>query len=627
MYRTLAQMFNEVADNHPLEIAQYYKNEKGAFTPKTYVQLQEEVFALSLALRSIGVRRGDNVALFSDNRAEWLALDLALLSIGARDVPRGRDAMEYEIGIIVKEADCSVVIVENAVMLRKVLSALKERIPERIIVIDPASVDHEGAASYQDLLKDGMAILEEKGARDEARHQVMLGGEDDVITIIFTSGTTGNPKGVQLTNRNMVYQLGEIHKIAPFEPGQRWLSVLPVWHSFERIMQYVALNEVNSIAYSKPIGKIMLTDIQRINPAFISSVPRIWETVKSGVYQSLRSKSAIERKLFSFFLAFSKANRKAERLMMGKRERKRKGIRLERAIGVIPYFLTLPFAAIGRNAVFKPVKKKLGTSFIGGVSGGGSLGKDVAEFFDALGIRLLNGYGLTESAPVISVSEFDLGKPGFMKVFEGTEIRIVDTETGKELGKESKGELLVRGPQVMKGYINNGNMTALSIDSEGFLHTGDLAVMDYDGDISIVGRAKDTIVLSGGENIEPVFIEQALCQSEYIESAVVVGQDRKYLSALIVIDRKNTERYLKERGIVYMSRERLEEMEEVRHLIASEIIGAVSSKRGFKSFEEINRFALLGKSFEVGKELSAKQEIKRRIIGEMYREQIESLYK
>ena len=141
MYRTLAQMFNEVADKHPLEIAQYYKNEKGAFTPKTYVQLQEEVFALSLALRSIGVRRGDNVALFSDNRAEWLALDLALLSIGARDVPRGRDAMEYEIGIIVKEADCSVVIVENAVMLRKVLSALKDRIPERIIVIDPAAVD------------------------------------------------------------------------------------------------------------------------------------------------------------------------------------------------------------------------------------------------------------------------------------------------------------------------------------------------------------------------------------------------------------------------------------------------------------------------------------------------------
>ena len=214
-----------------------------------------------------------------------------------------------------------------------------------------------------------------------------------------------------------------------------------------------------------------------------------------------------------------------------------------------------------------------------------------------------------------------------MHPFAGTELKVISTEDGHVLKPGEKGELLVRGPQIMKGYYNDPERTNRIIDRDGFLHTGDLAVLDARGEFSIVGRAKDTIVLSGGENIEPVPIEAALQQSEYIETAVVVGQDEKYLGALIVPAEKNVERYLKDNHIPYVSREGLSEMEEVRHLISSEIMNYVSKEKGFKSFEQISRFALLDESFKVGKELSAKQEVKRSEIHKLYKDKIESIYR
>ena len=214
-----------------------------------------------------------------------------------------------------------------------------------------------------------------------------------------------------------------------------------------------------------------------------------------------------------------------------------------------------------------------------------------------------------------------------MHPFAGTELKVISTEDGHVLRPGEKGELLVRGPQIMKGYYNDPERTNRIIDRDGFLHTGDLAVLDARGEFSIVGRAKDTIVLSGGENIEPVPIEAALQQSEYIETAVVVGQDEKYLGALIVPAEKNVERYLKDNHIPYVSREGLSEMEEVRHLISSEIMNYVSKEKGFKSFEQISRFALLDESFKVGKELSAKQEVRRSEVHKLYKDKIESIYR
>lgn len=629
MFSTLVQMFDNRVARAPLATCQMGKDEKGAFIPVSFSELQERSRALALALMEVGVKRGDAVGLLSDNRPEWLAADLAVLSLGAADVPRGRDAMPYEIEHILKVTAASVAFVENDELAEK-LNQVRGNLPalRTVILFDSqTTVADADNIHYSDFLKRGMEILSLPEGRERIQREISLGSEDDTATIIFTSGTTGLPKGVMLSHRNMLYQLGEIDKIIEFQPGWKWLSVLPVWHAFERIIQYVSLYELSVLAYSKPIGKIMLTDIQRINPELLCSVPRIWETVKAGVYQSLRSKKPAERKIFDFFLAAAKRYRHYENLVLGLDPRFSKCSHVfDKIRGIIPYLVLRLIYSIGDKAAFSQIKSKFGTSFIAGISGGGAMSKDVDEFFSAIGIKLLNGYGMTETAPVVGVAAYPHPKKGFIHTFAGTELKVIEHDTGKVLPVGEMGELLIRGPQVMKGYFGDEERTRQIIDRDGFIHTGDLAILDIDGDFSIVGRVKDTIVLSGGENIEPVPIENAMKESEYIDTAVVVGQDEKYLGALIVINEKNVERYLKENHIPYVNRESLKEMDEVRRLVNSEVSRLVSSSAGFKAYEQVSRFALLDKPFTVGRELSAKQEVKRAEVMKLYKKEVEAIF-
>ena len=629
MFSTLVQMFDDRVASAPDAPCQMGKDKKGAFIPVTFSKLQERSRALALALSELGVKRGDAVGLLSDNRPEWLASDLAVLSLGAADVPRGRDAMPYEIEHILKVTKASVVFVENDELMDK-LSLIRTKLEslKTVILFDGVREIADAATiHYSDLLRRGIELLSAKGGKERIEKEIALGKEDDTATIIFTSGTTGLPKGVMLSHRNMLYQLGEIDKIVDFQKGWKWLSVLPVWHAFERIVQYVSLYEHSILAYSKPIGKIMLTDIQRINPELLCSVPRIWETVKAGVYQTLKAKKPAEQKIFSFFLSAAKRYRHYENLVLGLEPKFRKSLGVfDKIRGFIPYIVLKGIYSIGDKAAFSQIKSKFGTSFVAGISGGGAMSKDVEEFFSAIGIKLLNGYGMTETAPVVGVAEYPHSKHGFMHTFAGTELKVLDTETREVLPPGEKGELLIRGPQVMKGYFNDEERTRQIIDRDGFIHTGDLAVLDIDGDFSIVGRVKDTIVLSGGENIEPVPIENTMKESEYIDTAVVIGQDEKYLGALIVINEKNVERYLKENHVPYINRDMLAEMDEVRRLINSEISRYVSSEAGFKPYEQVSRFAILDKPFVVGRELSAKQEVKRAEVMKLYRKEIETIF-
>ena len=269
--------------------------------------------------------------------------------------------------------------------------------------------------------------------------------------------------------------------------------------------------------------------------------------------------------------------------------------------------------------------QKFGKNFQAGVSGGGSLPTTVDKFFKAIGITLLDGYGLTETAPVIGLRKIGHQVPQTVAVLPETEIRIVD-ENNRDVKPGEKGVILVRGQQVMKGYYKRDDLTKEVIDQDGWLNTGDIGVWTHKGEYAIKGRVKDTIVLSGGENIEPLPIESRLRESEYIEQAVVVGQDQKYLAALVVIDVKALELYAKESRIPYMARFDVPSLPEVNELIGSEISELISTKNGFKSFEKINRFVVLTESFKVGKELSAKQEIMRHKIDKIYEKEIESLF-
>lgn len=630
MFQTLVQMVDERAMAMPGCTAQLAKNEKKVFTPVSFKELQTEYRAFALSLMSLGVKRGDVVALISDNRQEWLVADLAVLALGAADSPRGRDAMPYEVETIIGRTHAKVAIAENKDQRDKIL-ALLPRLPEleTIIMIDGNAVEAPARIlEYKDLLREGLEKLKSEDGLRLIEQEIAKGQAMDTATVIFTSGTTGNPRGAMITHRGMLYQCQELTKWIEWVPGWIWLSVLPVWHAFERIIQYLSLYELSTLAYSKPIGKVLMTDIQQLNPQLLCSVPRIWETVKAGVYQTLRKKPRLEQGLFAFFLQAAKRYRSLDNLLHDLKPQFTKPSKAHKALCFIPWLLLRPLHALGDRLVFSGIRNKFGTSFIAGISGGGALGKDINEFFSAIGIHILNGYGLTETGPVISLAGYPSQmEDGFMIVFDGTETKIIDPETGNELGAGQKGELLVRGPQVMKGYWEDEEKTAQAIDKDGFFHTGDIAVLDRNGRLAITGRVKDTIVLSGGENVEPVPIEDALKESEFIEQAVVLGQDKKQLGALIVLSAKNLELYLKNNHIPYVNRASLTEMPEVRQLINSEVSRLVSYRRGFKSFEQISRFVLLEKSFETGRELSAKQEVKRAEINKLYKSEIDLLFK
>lgn len=636
MEKTLPRMLREVSQKYPDIPAQMTRiSKEGDFETVTYKELYDNSQAFAGGLLALGTVRGEKVGLISDNRKEWEQADMGIMTIGACDVPRGCDASEKDLKNILSFTEVKTCIVENEFQIRKILN-VKDEIPtlKRFIIFEEPTENEVKLCKeakidllrFYDVVEDGKKYNEKNPGKVEA--EIEVGQWDDIAAIIFTSGTTGVPKGVTLSHGNFITQLDELQERIYLKPAERAICVLPVWHVFQRLVEYVIISQAAVLCYSKPIGSILLPDMLALNPTLLPAVPRVFEAVYEGITKKMRRTGGIVEALFNFFTAIAICHSWMDRKMF----RKNFMTHNEFTPGywllfIIPWLLLYPWKLLGNVLVFKKVKAMLGTNFRAGVAGGGAYPKAIDQFFWALGINVVEGYGMTETAPVVAVRPVDapifgcIGTP-----IRGVSARIVDME-GNVLKPGNKGVLQIKGGTVMKGYYKRPELTEKAISPDGWLDTGDLAIESIHGELKILGRVKDTIVLTGGENIEPLPLEAKMQESRFIQTAVVVGQDQRNLGALILPNQEELELWASENNISFKDFEDLVKKPEAYKLIEDEIKELINAKNGFRMFEKIVKFAFLTKPFEVGKELSAKQEIMRYKLTEIYEKEIKGIFK
>jgi long-chain acyl-CoA synthetase len=607
----------------------------GTFHSVSYGVWRDRALALATALIELGVESRDHVAILSDNRFEWILADAAVQFCGAADVPRAADVTEGEIAYILDHADVQVAFVENAAVLAKIES-VGDRLTNlrHLILMNPFERDGERYLSkkvhtMRDLEIRGEDLRLQGDRRAEERIQGIKSG--DLFTIIYTSGTTGTPKGVQLTHAAMASQIRNL----PFvlTPDDRALSILPVWHSYERVFEVISIACGVHTYYTtlRSLGE----DLQSVRPTIMVSAPRLWEGLYQRILSRVENAPPIRRILFRAARFSAHEVRTARSFFM------RCNLDLT-GRGVLPSSLLairhavswmlciLPSLLLDRLVLAK-LRAVVGGEFRGTISGGGALPPHVDAFFNDIGIPVLEGYGLTESCPVLAVRTWGklvIGSVG--PFFPETEIRIVDHSSGqilypdparRDLGRGLRGEIHAKGPQIMKGYYKDPEGTSRVL-RDGWLATGDLGVVTFNDCLKIVGRCKETIVLLGGENVEPLPIESKLLESPLIDQCMVVGQDQKHLGLLVVPSLAG----FTGAGISAADITSLKERAEVHEMLRSEIRRFISETNGYKPFERIAAFATIEKPFEVGDELTMTFKLRRHVITEKYASQFRNMF-
>ncbi len=636
MENTVVKCIRAVADRLPNQVAIKARDAKGTWQQWTYKELCALAEKFGAGMHDLGIKRGDHVGIISDNRKEWIIADQGILGIGAADVPRGSDTMPDEMMYILKHADVEITLAEDGEQLKKILSRKKDlALLKTVIVMDEAFDAKAFREPLQGLKILTFAEVMDRGTKALAkdpqvyRKEVAKGTPDDLATLIYTSGTTGEPKGVMLTHGNYLHNLRTtVPQVITVDHRDTFLSVLPVWHSFERAVEYIEFYNACTMAYSKPIGKIMMADMAEIRPTVMASAPRIWENVRAALLRKMNEEGGIKKALFNFFLRVATAHQVCANLVRGLMPQFKRRVRLfDFLLGIIPFILMWPLRALGNVLVFSKVKARLGGRFRFSVSGGGALPPYVDKFFGAAGILMLEGYGLTETTPVISVRLEKHPMQGTIgPALAELEVKLLDPETHQPVGPGKKGVIFVKGPNVMKGYYKRPDKTAEVLGKDGFLDTGDLGMITYKGELKIIGRTKETIVLLGGENVEPVPIEDAILECDYIDQVMVVGQDQKFLGALVVPNLEALEKWAQKEEVPYAAKEDLLENAQANELIAEELNARVNAERGFRVWERIFRFKMIAKHFEVGIELSGSLKMKRNVIADIYKKELAEIF-
>lgn len=636
MYKTMVDVFENSFRLYADRTAFRWREDSG-FQEMTYREAEEISTALGVGLISMGVKAKAHVGLIADVSHKWTLTDMAIQLIGAVDVPRGTDSTADELAFILNHSGSDMVFVHFASEIDKIEAGLKKlkakgkiKIKKYIVMDDNIPKKHaKKAVTWSSVIEKGRAILEKNGKEaKEAEKRKKKIKPEDLSTIIYTSGTTGEPKGVMTMHSNFASQISIVPKLVNFEPNEAGLTLLPPWHVFGRITEYLFISVGASITYTdiKHIGE----DLKHIKPTYVPAVPRIWEGVYNKIMQGVR-KSGKEG-LFNFFQKISLAflghkNRLTNKENLYKKRPVFVDIPLK-LISLIMMILLSPLKKLGDILIFRKVVAATGGRMKASISGGGALPEYVDKFFASIGIKILEGYGMTETSPVISVrlpERVILGTVG--PPIPGTEIRLIDLE-GNDVTNivGAKGTLHVRGPQVMKGYYKNPKKTREVLSPDGWMNTGDLVRINIHGEISIVGRSKDTIVLVGGENVEPTPIEEKLKESPYIDHVMCVGQDQKTIGALIVPNVERLEEFVKANNIPGNSLEEWIQDKQVKALYKKEITNLINLENGFKSYERVTDFRLLTKPFEQGDELNNTLKVKRHVVTEKYQKLIDEMY-
>jgi long-chain acyl-CoA synthetase len=591
--RTLNDIYDVTVSIDRPAIMKYKSGER--WVDISVPQFRDTVRWFAEGLHELGVKAGDRVGILSENRPEWTMSDFAILCASAVSVPVYPTLLGWQIEYILNDAGTVAVVCSNKEQLDKIME-IRSHVPtlHHVIVCDAPSPVPAGVLTFEEVVERGKKYEASHG-RNWFDQSKASRKPDDLATLVYTSGTTGNPKGAMLSHGNITSNVTTVRETVPFQPGDVALSILPLSHILERMVDYLYYLKGGCVAYAENVNKVA-DNLQEVKPQFFAAVPRLFEKMRARVMDNVATAPAARQKIFHWALKVAEE-------------------RLPYRVDLEPMPLGLKVkSAIADKLVFSKILARLGGNVKYVVSGGAPLSADLAAFFIGAGVEILEGYGLTETSPVIAVNRPDKRRIGTVgPIIPGIEVKIA-----------SDGEILSRGPHIMKGYWNNEEATRQAIDPDGWFHTGDIGEIDSDGFLKITDRKKDIIINAYGKNIAPQPLEALLKSSPYVGTPVLIGDRRKYLSALIVPNFEKLERDAASLGVNVGSRDQLVNDERVKKLIQDEID---RFNQNLDRQEKIRRFALLPRDFTIEEdEITPSLKVKRKVIDKKYKHIIDQLY-
>ena len=596
-------------------------------TKITYEQLAEQIQKFAAGLQGLGVEPGDRISLIADNSPRWLIADQGIMTAGVVNAVRSCQSEREELLFIIANSGSTALVLQDLNTFKKLSLGLQD-LPINLIIL--LSDETPPETTFKIL---NFSQVQEIGSNHRLTRVEQTG--DTLATLIYTSGTTGKPKGVMLSHDNLLHQVKTLGTIVQPQPEDIILSILPSWHAYERSGEYFLLSQGCTQVYTNL--RAVKQDLKTFKPHYMIGVPRLWESIYEGVQKQFREQPAKKQRLIKFLLGASHAYIEKQRIAQGLSLNHLDASPVEKIISKIIALALLPLHTLGERLVYGKVRQATGGRIKQVISGGGALPTHIDNFFEIIGVEILQGYGLTETSPVTNARRHWCNLRGSSgQPIPGTQVKIVDPETKAPLPVGQRGLVLLKGPQIMQGYYQNPEATAKVIDPEGWFNSGDLGWVTPDNNLVLTGRAKDTIVLTNGENIEPQPIEDACLRSPYIDQIMLVGQDQRCIGALIVPNVEALTQWAESQNLhLHLSPENSPEISAsidleskiIQDLFRQELNREVQNRPGYRPDDRIGPFRLILEPFSLENGLMTQTlKVRRYAVSERYGHIIDGMY-